>query len=39
MAASGVAYKEWLNLPVIPVHVEAGQPQHLQAYFKERLAH
>ncbi len=23
LAASGVAYKKWLNLPVLPIHVEA----------------
>ncbi|KFK94578.1 MULTISPECIES: DNA polymerase III subunit theta [unclassified Serratia (in: enterobacteria)] len=39
LAASGVAYKERLNLPVIPAQVEAEQPKHLQEYFRERLVH
>lgn len=39
MAAAGVAYKERMNMPVIPVQVEAEQPEALRAYFKERLDH
>lgn len=34
MAAAGVAYKERMNMPVIPVQVEAEQPEALRAYFK-----
>ncbi|WP_415186350.1 DNA polymerase III subunit theta [Serratia rubidaea] len=39
IAASGVAGKEWMNLPVRPDLVEAEQPEHLRAYFKQRLEH
>ncbi|MGG4624026.1 DNA polymerase III subunit theta [Serratia odorifera] len=39
MAASGVAYKERMNMPVIPVQVEDQQPVHLREYFRERLSH
>lgn len=39
LAASGVAYKERMNTPVIPAEVAAQQPQHLREYFLERLAH
>jgi len=39
MAASGVAYKERMNMPVIPVQVEEQQPSHLREYFLERLIH
>ncbi len=39
MAAAGVAYKERMNMPVIPVHVESEQPDNLREYFKERLEH
>lgn len=39
MAASGVAYKERLNMPVIPAEVAAQQPAHLREYFLERLTH
>ncbi|CAI1765802.1 DNA polymerase III subunit theta [Serratia fonticola] len=39
LAASGVAYKERMNMPVIPAEVAAQQPQHLREYFLERLAH
>lgn len=37
LAASGVAYKERLNQPVIPHEVEMQQPAELREYFKERL--
>uniref|UniRef100_UPI00289BD450 DNA polymerase III subunit theta n=2 Tax=Pantoea TaxID=53335 RepID=UPI00289BD450 len=37
LAASGVAYKERMNKPVIPMEVELQQPEALRAYFKERL--
>ncbi|RLM26542.1 DNA polymerase III subunit theta [Brenneria alni] len=39
IAASGVAYKERMNMPVIPAQVEAEQPEKHRAYFRERLAH
>lgn len=39
LAASGVAYKERLNHPVIPAEVEMQQPADLRDYFKERLQH
>ncbi len=38
LAASGVAYKERLNMPVVASEVERQQPTHLRAYFNERLA-
>ncbi|EDH9989917.1 DNA polymerase III subunit theta [Salmonella enterica subsp. enterica serovar Stanley] len=37
LAASGVAYKERLNIPVIAEQVAREQPEHLRAYFMERL--
>ena len=37
LAASGVAYKERMNLPVIAYEVEMQQPEPLRAYFQERL--
>lgn len=37
LAASGVAYKERLNLPVIAEQVAREQPEHLRDYFLERL--
>lgn len=39
LAASGVAYKERLNQPVIPREVEQQQPAELREYFNERLQH
>ncbi|HCS4220156.1 TPA: DNA polymerase III subunit theta [Klebsiella aerogenes] len=39
LAASGVAYKERLNIPVIPEVVMREQPEHLRDYFLERLSH
>lgn len=39
LAASGVAYKERLNQPVIPQQVEMEQPAELREYFRERLQH
>ncbi|MFU9004238.1 DNA polymerase III subunit theta [Proteus sp. TSJ240517] len=38
LAASGVAYKERLNMPVVASEVERQQPEHLRVYFNERLA-
>lgn len=37
LAASGVAYKERLNMPVIAEQVAREQPEHLREYFIERL--
>ena len=34
LAASGVAYKERLNQPVIPMEVEMQQPEALRPYFQ-----
>ncbi|MEL4885703.1 DNA polymerase III subunit theta [Pectobacterium betavasculorum] len=39
LAASGVAYKERMNLPVIAEQVEREQPEHLREYFRERVSH
>lgn len=39
LAASGVAYKERLNQPVIPHEVEMQQPEALREYFRKRLQH
>jgi len=39
IAASGVAYKERLNMPVVAQQVEREQPAMLRPYFLERLAH
>lgn len=37
LAASGVAYKERLNMPVIAEQVARDQPEHLREYFMERV--
>lgn len=37
LAASGVAYKERLNQPVIAEQVAREQPEHLREYFMERI--
>ncbi|ATA24198.1 DNA polymerase III subunit theta [Brenneria goodwinii] len=37
LAASGVAFKERYNMPVIPEMVEKEQPEHLRSYFRERV--
>ncbi|GKV90478.1 MULTISPECIES: DNA polymerase III subunit theta [Pectobacterium] len=39
LAASSVAYKERLNLPVIAEQVEREQPEHLREYFRQRVSH
>ncbi|MGG6192997.1 DNA polymerase III subunit theta [Pantoea allii] len=39
LAASGVAYKERMNMPVIPMEVEVQQPDEYREYFRERLQH
>ena len=36
-AASGVAFKERYNMPVIPAQVEDQQPEHLREYFRDRV--
>lgn len=36
-AASGVADKEHLNMPVIAEQVARDQPEHLREYFMERV--
>lgn len=37
LAASGVAYKERMNMPVIAEQVASEQPEHLREYFMERV--
>ena len=37
LAASGVAYKERLNMPVVAEVVARQQPEHLRDYFMERV--
>lgn len=37
LAASGIACRERLNLPVVISEIESQQPRELQAYFRERL--
>lgn len=37
LAASGVAYKERLNMPAIAEQVAREQPEHLREYFMERV--
>lgn len=39
LAASGVAYKERMNMPVIAMEVDMQQPEAMRDYFKERLQH
>ncbi|MGR5938152.1 DNA polymerase III subunit theta [Enterobacter ludwigii] len=39
LAASGVAYKERLNMPVIAEQVAREQPEHLREYFMDRVRH
>jgi DNA polymerase-3 subunit theta len=39
LAASGVAYKERMNMPVIPMEVEMQQTDEYREYFRERLQH
>lgn len=38
LAASGIAYNERLNMPVVASEIERQQPAHLREYFNERLA-
>ncbi|EPT3171640.1 TPA: DNA polymerase III subunit theta [Yersinia enterocolitica] len=37
LAASGVAFKERYNMPVIPAQIEEQQPAHLREYFRDRV--
>ncbi|MBG2534432.1 DNA polymerase III subunit theta [Klebsiella pneumoniae] len=37
LAASGVAYKERMNMPVVAEVVAREQPEHLRDYFMERV--
>lgn len=37
LAASGVAWKERMNKPVLAYEVEAQQPAELREYFRQRL--
>ncbi|MEH1300988.1 DNA polymerase III subunit theta [Raoultella ornithinolytica] len=37
LAASGDAYKERLNMPVVAEMVAREQPEHLRDYFMERV--
>ncbi|HCM1942176.1 TPA: DNA polymerase III subunit theta [Salmonella enterica subsp. salamae serovar 30:g,m,s:e,n,x] len=37
LAASGVAYKERLNMPVVAEQVAREQPESLREYFMERV--
>ncbi|XBS68326.1 DNA polymerase III subunit theta [Acerihabitans sp. KWT182] len=38
LAASGVAFKERYNMPVVAEQIERAQPEHLRPYFRERVA-
>ncbi|HBR2022938.1 DNA polymerase III subunit theta [Klebsiella variicola] len=37
LAASGVAYKERLNMPIVAEVVAREQPEHIRDYFMERV--
>ncbi|HDH1304602.1 TPA: DNA polymerase III subunit theta [Klebsiella quasipneumoniae subsp. similipneumoniae] len=37
LAASGVAYKERMNMPIVAEVVAREQPEHLRDYFMERV--
>lgn len=39
LVASGVAYKELLNQPVVAEVMAREQPEHLREYFMERVRH
>jgi DNA polymerase III subunit theta len=39
LAASGVAFKERYNMPVIAEMIVREQPEKLREYFLQRLAH
>ncbi|WP_413738674.1 DNA polymerase III subunit theta [Sodalis sp. RH21] len=38
LAASGVAFKERYNMPVVAEQIEREQPERLRDYFRERVA-
>lgn len=38
LAASGVAFKERYNMPVVAEQVEREQPEPLRDYFRQRVA-
>ncbi|MGM3160591.1 MULTISPECIES: DNA polymerase III subunit theta [Dickeya] len=39
LAASGVAFRERYNMPVILDEIEQQQPAHLRTYFRERVSY
>ncbi len=39
LAASGLAYEERLNMPVIAEQVTREQPEHLHEYLMKRVCH
>jgi len=39
LLASAVAFKERMNMPVVPEVLAREQPEHLQDYFLERVRH
>lgn len=39
LLASGVAFKERYNIPILAEAVEREQPEHLREYFRERLVY
>lgn len=39
LVASAVAFKERMNMPVVPEVVAREQPEHLREYFMERVRH
>lgn len=39
LAASGIAYKERMNMPVVAEMVAREQPEHLREYFMERVSY
>ncbi|ORM78903.1 DNA polymerase III subunit theta [Pantoea eucrina] len=39
LATAGVAYKERLNMPALPVEVERQQSEAFREYFRKRLAY
>ncbi|QLK17859.1 DNA polymerase III subunit theta [Raoultella ornithinolytica] len=39
LAASGVTYKERMNMPVVAEMVAREQPEQLREYFMERVRH
>ncbi|MGR3840149.1 DNA polymerase III subunit theta [Serratia marcescens] len=39
LTASDLAYKERMNMLIVPVQVEAEQPEHLRELCRERLHH